>query len=409
LASVGTPAAIAASSGSAASGNLTTDGQSNLTLDFSYVKPVVSVGDFVWHDLNGNGLQDPGEPGISGVTVTLTGLGGGAVTDINGKVVGPQVTDSSGKYVFSNLPVPPVGQTYTVHVDDSQAALAGDVPTLANAGTNTAIDSSTGSAAATGLLMDGASDLSLDFGFATAPSAPPPPPTAGPSLAITQTTSPPPAVPGNDVTYTLKVTNSGPVTATDVLVTDVLPPDVTVVSVPHGCKVAAGKVTCTIASIPSGKSVVLKIVAAVSGKASGKLVNTAKISTKQVDATVTKPTSSTALPVARPHTLRLAETVTKATLEPGDVLVCDQLPTRLAGLATDPKAHLRDGRPCWTISKLPAHGHVSFTLSAKALGGSGAHRLVNPATASAVGVATAHAHRSVRILAAPLPPGGVTG
>src|SRR4029453_12118109 len=30
------------------------------------------IGDFVWKDLNGNGVQDPGEPGIPNVVVTLT-------------------------------------------------------------------------------------------------------------------------------------------------------------------------------------------------------------------------------------------------------------------------------------------------------------------------------------------------
>ena len=30
-----------------------------------------TIGNFVWNDLNGNGVQDPGEPGIAGVTVRL--------------------------------------------------------------------------------------------------------------------------------------------------------------------------------------------------------------------------------------------------------------------------------------------------------------------------------------------------
>ena len=41
-----------------------------------------SLGDFVWNDGNGNGLQDPGESGIGGLLVTLTG--GGADGLING-------------------------------------------------------------------------------------------------------------------------------------------------------------------------------------------------------------------------------------------------------------------------------------------------------------------------------------
>ena len=36
----------------------------------------VTIGDFVWNDTNGNGVQDGGEPGINGVTLTLTGTNG---------------------------------------------------------------------------------------------------------------------------------------------------------------------------------------------------------------------------------------------------------------------------------------------------------------------------------------------
>ena len=46
------------------------------TVDFGYYKPV-TIGDFVWNDTNGNGIQDAGEPGISGVTVTLSGTNAG--------------------------------------------------------------------------------------------------------------------------------------------------------------------------------------------------------------------------------------------------------------------------------------------------------------------------------------------
>ena len=46
--------------------------------------PFPQIGDRVWKDLNGNGLQDPGEAGIAGVTLQLfqgTKLVGTTVTD----------------------------------------------------------------------------------------------------------------------------------------------------------------------------------------------------------------------------------------------------------------------------------------------------------------------------------------
>ena len=36
-----------------------------------------SIGDRVWYDQNADGVQDPGEPGIAGVTATLSGAAAG--------------------------------------------------------------------------------------------------------------------------------------------------------------------------------------------------------------------------------------------------------------------------------------------------------------------------------------------
>jgi uncharacterized repeat protein (TIGR01451 family) len=160
-ANVGTDRAVDSSTGSAASGDLTTNGDQDLTLDFGFVKGAVSVGDYVWFDTNRNGLQDSSEPGIPAVTLTLTGPGGGSVTDQSGKTVAPTTTDANGKYLFANLPVLPAGQHYTVTVTPP----AGYVATTPNAGTDRALDSSTGSSVSTDLVVDGAKDLSLDFGF----------------------------------------------------------------------------------------------------------------------------------------------------------------------------------------------------------------------------------------------------
>ncbi len=52
-------------------------------------------------DLNGNGIQDPGEPGVPGVTVSLVQ---------NGVVVDTTTTDANGFYNFPNV----VPGTYTV-------------------------------------------------------------------------------------------------------------------------------------------------------------------------------------------------------------------------------------------------------------------------------------------------------
>lgn len=58
----------------------------------------------MWSDVNKNGGQDAGEPGVRGVTVSLidatTGL---PVTDLFDNPVGPQTTDANGNYLFTLL------------------------------------------------------------------------------------------------------------------------------------------------------------------------------------------------------------------------------------------------------------------------------------------------------------------
>jgi LPXTG-motif cell wall-anchored protein len=144
------------STGTATSVNLTVDGDSDMTLDFGFVLPMVSVGNRVWFDTNHDGIQDPDEPGIAGVTLSITTADGLPVTDVFGNPVTTTVTDAAGLYVFANLPV----GSYKVTVIDP----AGLVPTTTGAGTPET-DSSTGSAVSVNLTVDGSSDMSLDFGF----------------------------------------------------------------------------------------------------------------------------------------------------------------------------------------------------------------------------------------------------
>lgn len=68
----------------------------NLNVDAGFFMNA-SVGNYVWNDINGNGLQDLSEQGISGVVVQLIN----ASTD---GVLASTSTASNGSYLFSNLP-----------------------------------------------------------------------------------------------------------------------------------------------------------------------------------------------------------------------------------------------------------------------------------------------------------------
>ncbi|HSR44509.1 MAG TPA: SdrD B-like domain-containing protein [Acidimicrobiia bacterium] len=52
------------------------------------------IGDFVWEDADGDGIQEPGEKGVKGVVVNLLQ---------SGLVVAQTVTDDAGKYLFGGL------------------------------------------------------------------------------------------------------------------------------------------------------------------------------------------------------------------------------------------------------------------------------------------------------------------
>src|SRR5262249_42879741 len=56
-----------------------------------------SLSGHAYVDANNNGVKDPGEAAIAGVTITLTGA------DTNGPVNQTATTDASGFYQFSNL------------------------------------------------------------------------------------------------------------------------------------------------------------------------------------------------------------------------------------------------------------------------------------------------------------------
>ncbi|MBL7813721.1 MAG: hypothetical protein JNL70_01860, partial [Saprospiraceae bacterium] len=113
-----------------------------------------ALGNYVWEDLNANGVQNAGEPGISGVTVTLTG------TDINGKIINlTQTTDASGFYLFQNL-TPGI---YTVTFTKPN----GYLPTIRNIGLDSLdsdADLTTGQAPSVNL-ASGEVNLTIDAGY----------------------------------------------------------------------------------------------------------------------------------------------------------------------------------------------------------------------------------------------------
>jgi protocatechuate 3,4-dioxygenase beta subunit len=91
-------------------------GESAGKTDFGYNwshtnSPQGAVGDRIWVDADRNGRQDPGEPGIPGVTVELAidTAGNGNYTS----QMATAITDAAGQYIFSNL----AAGAYGIRVD----------------------------------------------------------------------------------------------------------------------------------------------------------------------------------------------------------------------------------------------------------------------------------------------------
>jgi uncharacterized repeat protein (TIGR01451 family) len=181
----------------------------NPGLDVGYViLPVramaAAIGDTIWYDWDGDGEQDPDEPGIAGVEVELTPPAG--VDAGNGPGVAVvRTTDSDGYYLFNNLPP----GTYTIEVDPDGDTLPTGVSQTGDPNETGTCSDCDGTSTAT-LSGDGTSDLDQDFGYQPRND-----------LAVVTTCA---DFSKSNPTYTNTVTNNGPADASGVQIVDELDP-----------------------------------------------------------------------------------------------------------------------------------------------------------------------------------------
>jgi uncharacterized repeat protein (TIGR01451 family) len=104
-------------------------------------------------------------------------------------------------------------------------------------------------------------------------------------LGVTQVALPDPVRVGDNVTYTLKVTNKGPDTATNVVLTDLLPANVALVSAsPIGSCSGTTTITCTLGNLAKGPGVTVVIVARTTAK--GILNNVVSVASDETETNV---------------------------------------------------------------------------------------------------------------------------
>ncbi|MTD55978.1 hypothetical protein GKO32_18625 [Amycolatopsis sp. RM579] len=129
------------------------------TVDAGVVGGLNEAGDLVWADVNRNGVQDPGEPGVAGVGVSLQ--------NADGAVIVATTTGPHGQYAFSHLP----DGTYKVCFDVTKlpvqyADYQLTKPRAGNPGQDSAPDPATGCTAPVELKAAHIQDRTLDAGLA---------------------------------------------------------------------------------------------------------------------------------------------------------------------------------------------------------------------------------------------------
>jgi len=179
----------------------------------------IQIGNRVWLDSNGNGIQDPEETVIPNVTVQLK--------DENGNVLNTTTTNTNGEYYFDNVNAntkyyvvlgnpadyavggPLHGYVLTNQDVDSNGNDKLDSDAGLNSDSNAEIVLTTGNA--------GENNHTYDFGFA---------PERRPDLALRKALSDGQSSTvriGDTVNWTIMVYNQGNVTARDITITDALP------------------------------------------------------------------------------------------------------------------------------------------------------------------------------------------
>jgi uncharacterized repeat protein (TIGR01451 family) len=267
----------------------TVNGSADLSITKSDSPDPVLVGQPLTYTIT---VTNNGPTSASAVTVTDTLPGGvtfGSATPSQGTCSGTStVTCNLGSLAF------PGSATVTIVV----------TPTAAGTLNNSASVSSTTSDPNNGNNTAGPITTTVN-----APSA---------NLSITKTDSPDPVTAGNQLTYSISVTNLGPDTAAAVTVTDTLPASVTwVSSTPsQGSCSGTSTVTCNLGSLAFPGSATVTIV--VTPNTAGSLSNTATVASSTTDPTPGN-NSSTATTTVDPPTPTTADLVVTQVVTPDPV------------------------------------------------------------------------------------------
>jgi uncharacterized repeat protein (TIGR01451 family) len=218
---------------------------------------------------------DPGTPGGT-LTYTLTATNNGPEDATNVIVTDTlptgltfvSVTSSQGTCsgtVTCNLGTLPSGATATITIVvtvDAATGCGASLPNTASIVSDMPDPDLTNNTASTATLVDCPADLSITKSAAPGVTA------------------------GDDLTYTLTITNNGPRDATGVTVNDTLPTGVTLISATPSQGICGGAVSCSLVNLANGATATITIVVNVDPTTpTGTITNTATVTGNETDPT----------------------------------------------------------------------------------------------------------------------------
>ena len=341
----------------------------------------VTLGDYVWDDWNGDGIQDAGEPGISNVLVEVYSAASNlaAVTRTDGN--GAWFAQGIGPGQFFVEFTLPTGYQFTIQSAGSDPAVDSD----ADAGTGRTELIAIGG---------GQTNRTIDAGMHLAPG----------DLRLAKSVAPLAAKRGDEVVYTLSVTNVGAEIVNQIEVVDPLPAAFLYAS--HGATQGTyddGTGLWTIGTLGLGGSATLSVTGTVaSGFGGWTITNVAEIARMDRPDTNAADNADAAefyVPYADLAVTKTADvpqvdagapvefTVTISNLGPADVTgveVADLLPAGFGYAGSTPsQGSYNDGTGIWTVGALTNGGSATLAIAAIAQAGAGGTVSTNVAAVTA--------------------------
>jgi uncharacterized repeat protein (TIGR01451 family) len=352
-------------------------GQNDTNVDAGLI--LGSISGTVWFDTNDNGVQDAGEPDLSGVTVQLLQ---------NSSVIATQLTNTNGYFDFTSLPagtyqvqvIAPTGEAFTI-----QTAYQNGGSTINSVVTAAGLSPAIALAA-------GQNDTNVDAGLLPV------------DLSVTKTVNNSTPNVGSNITYTLTVSNAaGYSAAGNVQLSDLLPgSEIFVSATPSQGSYNSATGLWSVGTIAAGGSATLTITAVVTGGSFPSVVNTATVSSPgQTDVGTNLTASATVYP--EEVDLNVLKTVNNPTPQVGqnvtytvtvtngagystatDVVLTDLLPTGMALVSFTPsQGTYNPTTGIWCIGTLASGGQATLVTTATATQAA-FPLVVNTATVTAV-------------------------